>query len=280
MSMGTGVTNKRPGLIQLCEVDDVFSRSEIERLADEVRLPRDANVDQFGADIRAAVRDFLGNAAVPSSNMQRRMIAKLHRLASQSMYEELAQVLETLPPAVRNLLGSRAKFIQNSRQGHTQSFAGVAMDRQAWAVPDAEDFRKSETCEQATQILLRLIETGGQIQDGRTRSNGRRSRGWQPVLHAPTASRKEPRRDAERKLVQKLQLALFTVAGEVSLTAHHDKPGPFARFVGEILILVGTTGKATAVGLAVQLINDLDRIGKTQAARSEKLRETLSGMNS
>jgi hypothetical protein len=76
-------------------------------------------------------------------------------------------------------------------------------------------------------------------------------------LCAPKASRREPRREAERTLVMWLQVAVAEAGAKVPVTAHHYKRGPFAKMTAEVLRLV--RAPESAEGLAVELINHLER---------------------
>jgi integrase len=92
------------------------------------------------------------------------------------------------------------------------------------------------------------------------RDDGKRSRAWRPLLHAPKRTRNFAKRDAELNFIMWLQAAWLEATNELpSLAANPKRPGPFARMVRKSLELIGA-GHADAVGL----INELSRRRRIQ----------------
>jgi hypothetical protein len=81
------------------------------------------------------------------------------------------------------------------------------------------------------------------------RPSGRRSRTLKVYLHAPEPTRHFEKRKAELNFVTWLEIGWREATNQSpSATASHEKPGPFVRFVGECLKLVGA-GHVDAVAL-------------------------------
>jgi hypothetical protein len=270
--------------ISQADVQTIFDAAQVEELARILRLPGDADLTKFAADLQQAARTFLEDAQIPSLNEQRRETEVLQRLleryvaAAESaagnrarsealaakladLGERLAEAVDVMTPAVRDRLDARGTAIDNSRR--------TSINRLARHLPTAAEFRDHETCALAVAHLRTLIVVGGHWGKGRMRPTGRRSRTWKLALHAPVASRGEPRQEAASIFVINLQVVVSEAIGKpVSRTADFRKPGPFARFAAETLRLVGAVGSANAIGVAVEIINGLDRERKARKRRA------------
>jgi hypothetical protein len=252
---------RRPVLTE-AQVAEMFDAAQVELLATICRLPKSCDVQQFGDGIRAAARVYARDKAASSSpNTQRKEIRRIDRLIERctravSTYEELAKAIESLDPAVRHVWMLRQ--------------AVVADRMPSWRIPEPSELRDQATRKVAAQGLKALITVGGSSTEGRMRASGHRSQTWCPALQAPVKipGKRQPRQEAARTLVMNLQIAVHEAGARVPLTAHHSKPGPFARMAGEVLLMVGATGSASAIGLAVQIINDLQRERLTRVKRT------------
>lgn len=176
------------------DVPDVFDNQKIQHLADIVKIDG-PGLARFGEGVRVAARLYARDTAVPSNNEVRREIATLHRLAERHDYPNLAKAIETMTSAARHTLELRR--------------SNGAYRNHILRIPDPAELSNPDKRENAAAGLRMLIEVGGSWVEGRKRSNGHRSRSWRPVFDAPTASRGEPRREAERMLVINLQLAML-----------------------------------------------------------------------
>ncbi|HEX3403506.1 MAG TPA: hypothetical protein VHT74_24575, partial [Acetobacteraceae bacterium] len=102
-------------------------------------------------------------------------------------------------------------------------------------------------------------------------------------LHAPGASRKEPRREAEENLLRGFLLATYVATGRIPpMTARHGLPGPVLRFAAECLRLARVRASDTdhdLRGLAVQLHNNIAPLRK-RAALTRQWRRRLGPLRS
>ena len=160
--------------------------------------------------------------------------------------KNVADLLEGLSPKAHELL---------SRRGARPSL-GIRL-------PSSQALRDAAQREEACAKIATLSQFGGSYVKGRQRyPSGKRSRTWDPLLHAPKPRPHFSKRDAERDFVMWLQLAWCEAINEKvkegelmpSVAANSARPGPFARVARECLKLVGA-GHADVVGL----INELNR---------------------
>jgi hypothetical protein len=232
------------------DVARVFDDECIRKLACE--LPKGGDIARFGQPVREAARVYARDARRPTDNEVRDEIGALYRVASRSRYEQLAKSIEDLSPRARWLLDARGALPS----------VGISLPP-----PDAlRDLAKKNA---ARTSVLKLCQHGGGWVKGRRRPSGKRSRGWQPLLHAPRPQKHPPKRDAERYFVILLQLAWNETVGEPpACTAHPDNPGPFARLVKECLKLVGAT-----CANAVELINKVHQQRRELRRRSDEAME-------
>jgi hypothetical protein len=223
------------------EVLGRFNDEQFDRLAKLSQVPAGYDQQHFRGAILASAAQYLRDKVELSPYMQRKQVEKIARLIDRSerdetAFERLADEIEALDPSIRYLWTSRQ--LQVARCGMP-----------AWRIPEPSELRDPTTRAPAASGLKKLITTGGRLVNKR----------WQPSLLAPRTppGKRLARRHAERMLVMNLQVAVDIAGAPVAVTAHHDKAGPFARMAAEVLVLVGATGRATAAGLAVQCINDL-----------------------
>jgi hypothetical protein len=224
------------------DVPRVFDDVCIDRLAQIAEIPQlapDAR-DRLGLAIREAARIYAEGARKPNVNAVHDEIARLHQAASRRECERLAQLIEALSPEVRERFKTRE--------------ANFGFKNAGLKFPSADALRDPALRDEACDFVRRFCSAGGAKIEGRKRPSGKRSVTWQPLLYASRPIKHPPKREAERQFVMHLRLAWVEATGETaSATVNPLRPGPFARFVGESLILVGAP-HADAVGL----INDLD----------------------
>jgi hypothetical protein len=250
----------QPPIITEADIPERLNPTQIEWLGMLCRLPADCDLQLFGDHVRAAVTGYARDKRVLSLQDQQKQIRDIARLIDHcarrvSAFEGLAQAIGSLDPEVRHLWVLRQ--------------SAVADRMPSWRIPEPSELRDPATRYRAAQGLKSLITVGGAWIEGRKRQSGHRSRTWQPNFQAPAPvpGRRQARLAAERTLVLKLQLAVHAAGGQPPVTAHHDKPGPFARMVAEVLKLVGAAGAATAQGMAVQLINDVQAERRARLSR-------------
>jgi hypothetical protein len=238
---------KKVCAIAVDKVPIVFDDMRLRKLAHVGKLPADADFDRFARSVRGAVQDYAHAARLPSSNDLHREIKALHRAACRTKYEEVADLLEGLSTATREWLEGRGKPLAWQ---WIHGDLGVKL-------PPADALRQSADRDEACALVRQLCAVGGQFTEGRRRwLRGNRSRTYRPQLCAPEPSPYFSKREAERDLIQSLQISYLGAAGEMpALTARHKTdgrpPGPFARMAQEILRLAGA--RADAVGLITKL---------------------------
>ena len=209
----------------------VFDDDCISRLAKIGKLPPGADIGQFKEGIQCAAQIYARDARIPNDNAVYHEIESLYRAAEVRDCQQLARLIGSLSPRAARLLNERA-----------------ARPSVAISFPAVRDFYN--TCRQtaACAKVASLCRVGGHNQ-GRKRRTGKKSRTWQPLLHAPNPRRNFSKRDAERNFVIWLRSAWLDATGDLpSKTADHRKRGPFVRVAHECLRLVGGE-HADAVGL-------------------------------
>jgi hypothetical protein len=272
-------------IIDATAVPQVFDEECIAKLANSAKLRPGSGLVRFGNSVRSAALNYAKKASQPTPNALADDIRKLHRLASAKNYGGLASAVEAMKPEVRALIDERSSTIEDRFRERAAYLiergwllpnelvsAGdwwVEGQMYGWRVPSPTELRDWETSAQAADALLALIEFGGDHWRGRKRPSGRRSITWKPHLIGPSPSRAEPRREAERQFVMFLQFDMARMGVNVPVRIDPRKPGPFAWMVAECLVLIGATGSGSALGLAVQLINDLQKERIAEKARRD-----------
>jgi hypothetical protein len=240
------VTKSRP-IIALEDVPARFDDDCIRKLASE--LPPGADLNALGWWIKEAASIFANDARIPTANQLHAEIAILCDAARRRLFEQVADLLDKLSLEARAMLSTLG------------------------ALPAPSDLRGEALRDEACDAVASLCRIGGELVEGRNRPCGKQSRPLlRPLLYAPKPRRHFPRRDAELRFVARLSNAWRDVTGKKpSRTARHGDAsrdvGPFARFVGECLRLVGA-GDADAV----ELINQLHRGRRIRKRRTVKRR--------
>lgn len=244
--------------ITLDNVPDIFSDHAVSKIATEAKLPQATDIPCLARGIRASAARYASIAREPTPNTIRREIDALVRAAQRRRCDEVARLLVDMSAAARQLLEGRGARIPSSVSPHDQ--------RAASTFPRSEELRDAHRRIRACQRIYDVAVVGGHARQGRKRPSGKRSYRWQVQLHAPEPTRAEPRRSAERQFLVFLRRDYVSATGSMPpRTAHHDTPGPFARMVAACLRLarVPTAGpNDDLIGLAVQLINDMERARK------------------
>jgi hypothetical protein len=223
------------------------------------------------------------------------------RDAWTSLSDDARQMLERRAQHIRQVAECRTGSAAHHRARSgpfQQQFRG--MELPVVTLPAVEEFDHRERRLAASNAIFQLVVAGRGIglnpgssegkaepalvddvatlttkQRNRLRKQQNRLR-----LNAPSASRREPRRAAERQLVERLSWVWAMTTDEMpALTAQHFHPGLFARFVAELSHLARVPIKATSCdhdrrGLAVELITEIDRV-RRKRRECEKLRRIL-----
>ncbi len=242
-------------MIRSQDVDRVFDASCIKKLGTIAKLPADTDLMRFGESVRCAVRLYVREAGTPSANQLRHEVEALHRAAERRDYESLRGLIGRMTPAARALLQERHALLAERSLMRPRRRRPILIP--VPRIPTLEELADPERRDVAAEGLVALLEKGGMFKVHKRRS-GKPTITLAPVLHAPPASRAQPRRAAERTLVMWLQVAAAEVAAAVPRTANRSKPGPAARMIAEVLVRAGAIGPHGAQELAVRLINDLE----------------------
>jgi hypothetical protein len=233
-------------IIALSDVTTRFDDACVRKLAQIAKLPPEADLQDFGWWIRGAADMFAREALVPTSNEVRNEIASLHDAAERRDFEKLIRLSRVLSLEARTILGKD--------------------------LPAATDLEDGALRDEAAAALASRCRISGQRVEGRRRPDGTRSPpSIRPDFNAPEASRTFLKRKAERNFVERISIAWHKATDkEPPRTARRGRAerdiGPFARFVGECLRLVGAS-YADPVALINELgasrgrgDNDLSRI--------------------
>jgi hypothetical protein len=261
--MGVTVTVRRASRIQGSEVPAVFSDRVIDKMFLRVGLPSETDRLRLGAGIRIAVMRYIETANEPTFNEVRAEIEALHRAISKHQYENASIAWAALSKAAKKLLADRAAWLHSNKKAICSSpGSSWALPAPFWTLPTPEQFLSpahQETACSTVHYLCLISER----REWRTSQSGGLTSEVRRLFLAPTPSKAEPRRHAERQLLIWLRVAFAEATGQMPpRTARHDRAGPFARMVGECLRLArapSTDLDDDREGLAVQLINDLDR---------------------
>jgi hypothetical protein len=211
-------SKKKQSAIAAQDVPRKFDDVCIDRLVKIAARPQLAR-DRLRLGIHEAARIYAEDVRKPNVNAVQDEIVRLHQAALRHEFERVAQLIEALSPAVRELFKTR-----ESTPGFKK--AGLKF-------PPAEALRDPARQDEACDTVRQFCSMGGKYIEGRKRPSGKRSITWQRLLYAPRPIKHPPKREAERRFVMHLRLAWLEATGDAaSATADPGRPGPFARFVG------------------------------------------------
>jgi len=178
-----------------------------------------------------------------NSNQQHDEIAKLYKAATKEDIGAVAVAIRDLSPQSRESLSKRGERI------------GICL-------PTPEDFSAANDQSGRCNEIAQLCRVGGGMVQGRNRPSGKKSLQWTVSLHAPDKRKTFTKRDAERSFIINLQLAWLEGTGtKAAVTANHEVPGPFTRFVKDCLEFAGVRGVDV-----VETLNSLTRDRKRPQA--------------
>jgi hypothetical protein len=246
--------NRTNDLLSSEEVQHVFCDRAVAKIAARIGLTNRGDVQRFAKGVRSSALRYVSDVHRPTPNSLRREIVHLQQAARGRKYEAVARVLAQLSETAREMLEGRAAVLSGC------PWPGQPTHR---SLPQPEELHDPARRDDACDLIHVIAITGGYSVNGRRRSTGKHDPEWRVRLYAPKASRAEPRRRAERSFVRSLRAYYFDATGRMPPnTAQHFRPGPFARLVGESLRLLRAPTmdpEDDRTGLAVQLINDLNR---------------------
>jgi hypothetical protein len=268
-------------LIAVSDVDRIFSRLQIKKLADTLKLPALGDDPQFAESIRNDVRLFIEAKGRLNNAGLQEAIRKLYQLTARAKRDDLAagalaRAIDEMPPDLRNWLDSFNPEIpvlqgddektskRRRRRSHlAEGQARVRRRRRSHLaegqarVPTGAEIVSPETRASAVQQLRDILSYGGSKKRGRKRPTGRHSQSFAPRLRVPKIEPNRPRGDAEREFVLNLALTYLKATGKMP---PYENRGPFSRFVHECFELVGAPS-----GYVTRLINELGQARRAAA---------------
>ncbi len=239
------------------EVTAVFTDCVVARNATMAGLSPDIDVQRLANNLRATAAKYAVEVRMPTPNTVHREFRALHDAASAHNYEEMAWLWTNLSYQALAIVEDCARRLASGIMAESQPHP--------WGLPTAEQLRDPDRQEAACEMVQLLLVKGQHAKITR----GKPSRTLRATLRGPMPSRSEPRRAAERRFVARLYADFANVSRCMPpRTAHHDVPGPFAHAVAACLRLVRAPAPDVDrdhLGLAVQLINDIDDKRKLNA---------------
>jgi hypothetical protein len=208
-------------LIAISDVEGVFNDEIVKELARTAKLPADIDIARWAQSIRIAARSFLEEKAKLNFPQQHAAIGRLYQLNTRAedgddrTARALARAVDAMPADVRQWLLS----------------CNTPHDRN---IPTATEILSPATRPSAVERFRLILSYGGSIVAGRTRSGGRRSRSFKPLLRLPEQIKPgRPPGEAERYFLQWLAVAYAEATRRPPpRTAHYniDIRGPIFGF--------------------------------------------------
>lgn len=223
-------------VIRAEQVPEVFSCQRIEDLLRDAKLPNSVDLAEFCRAVRIATTAYVHDARQATANEMAGEIEALRRLVSKRMVlaveerrtydlEEIKRLLASLSPNTRTFLNERAQDWARPRE---------------LPEPESLDNPNPEVGDRVCNSILDFIEMGAWLNpQGRKRAGGKHSKTLEHTLHAPERQMHPRRLAAEADFVWKLAFAWQELLGKPAPRVHAGQSGPFKRFVGECLRLVG-----------------------------------------
>ena len=197
----------------------VVSSEQIKQLAERHKL-NVPDFPTFEASIRSDFEVFQRDRTAISANHQHDEIDRLYKTANRG------KVVPVIT-ALRNL--SQESIASLSERG----------DRIGLALPNPAQLAEAHEPLPLCQIIARLCRIGGKWNTKEDTSDNTPRR-WVTELHAPEKKRNFAKRAAEKAFIINLQLTWLKTTGQMpAVTANHEVPGPFVRFVKDCLSLAG-----------------------------------------
>jgi hypothetical protein len=220
------------------DVDQIFDADCIRELAKESKLPKDADLEKLGSEIRENARIYAKAATEPTANELHDEIKALHDASDKNQFEQAGVLIDNLSARARSALVGRWE----------QANPGVEF-------PQEIDLNNIDCREAICAKIASLCRIGGKVTDARMRPSGRRSKTWEVAYYAPEKTRHFPKTAAEDQFVAHLALTWCEMTGELPpKVVHQEMLGPFGRLVQKCLRLSGSSANAA------NLINKYGRL--------------------
>lgn len=234
---------KRGSVINISEIEAVFSDQHIGEIARTLKIPENA-VGRFGEDIRWAVRNYISEVTQPSPNEQNKEIQKLCKAALWEDFSAVALALEGLSAISKEALISRGR-----------------REAVCISLPEVDDLRNPLTQTEASIRIRRLCSFGCEYREGRKRPTGRSSKSWKPFLYAPKIKARPKTREAERTLAMWFCVAYTECTGKCPPKSYYYyEPGPVGRALA--LIFQKAHIPASPIDTLNQLMKQAGRLGQ------------------
>jgi hypothetical protein len=234
--------------------DDIFSDAATKKLAEDSKLPPDADLFLFGDFVRAAAALYREeNGWVSSAKIRgdvkaiRRAVKPINAGKKTRKPHLIIKALHEASPETLHMLRRRA-------------------DNRGEVFPSDDNITDAAQIDAAVRTLDALTRTGGSVNPGRKRPSGKQSRQYDVELYAPVSPRTFAKREAERAAIKRLRAAWrWAVArGDQvqeadmptnipSTSASYENPGPFVRLASGFFDGLGIKGVNV-----VHLINSID----------------------
>lgn len=223
------MSKRGSGPIDIGDVDRIFDNGTVNALAD--LLPVN-NLDRtaFREMVRGDARIFAQSVRAPDVNDLRKQILKLEDAGRACDAAVVGILLDDLYSENRLLLEPRWDRL-----------------RPGAAFPSSKDLAGTRT-DEICALVASICRDGGGFVEGHLRRNGKRSREWKALLHAPLPDQNVVKVAAEQELVRNLSLTWLLITDRPAPDiVHRRSSSAFARFVKRFFELVGT--KASAIRL-------------------------------
>jgi hypothetical protein len=243
-TLPNGLTNG--SLIAVSDVDRIFNRSKIKKLADTLKLPALGDDPQFAESVRNDIRLFVEAKGRLNNAGLREAISRLYRLTRRAEGDDLAA-------------GSLARA-RDEMPSDVWDWLLAGCNPEA-RVPTGVEIVSTETRASAVQQLRHILSYGEFKKKRRKRPTGKHSQSFEPRLRVPETEPNRPRSDAERELVRNLGLTYLNATGKPPpRKVDFQKRSSFSQFVHECFELVGAPG-----GSVTRLINELGQARRAAA---------------
>jgi hypothetical protein len=233
---------------------DIFSDAAIKKLAEDSKLPPDADLVLFGDFVRGAATLYREEAGWASTSKIRADVLAIRRTVRLINEQKKTRQPQIIIKALREAAPETLHMLRRRA------------DRRREVFPSENDVMDPARINDAARILDALTRTGGSVIPGRNRPNGKKSKQFDVDLYAPMSPRTFAKRELERAAIKRLHTVWRWSAARgdsnkeaamlpniPSLSASRENPGPFVRLVSGFFDGVGV--KDVNV---VNLMNSID----------------------